>query len=179
MIKVQNSIYQPLSANGDGTGTISQNVNGSVTPVEFSIDAESGKTFVLTRLNVLAIDGNFNSATGYGALSALTNGIKIHVEDSEGTILKDFTQYTTIKRSYDWSLLSGVDNTFIGGAGADPLLIRWTFSRGYDNIYLNGDRGEKFVVTISDNLTGLDDQICFIQGYKIDNKSGSNKRPGA
>jgi hypothetical protein len=125
-------------------------------------------------MNVHAIDDNFNNATLYGSIvGALTNGISIHIENSAGDTVKDFTPIN-IKRSHDWALLAGVDSSVIGAAGADALKIRWTFMRGYDDIILNGDKGEKLVLTIRDNLTTMVDQLVMVQGYKRDNKAESN-----
>lgn len=172
-IPVNKSIFRVLDTVGDGTGSTSQNVNGSVTAVEYFVQPPAGTSYILKRMNVLVIDANFNVATSYGALAALTNGIKIEVRNING-VVKDFTEQVKIKRSYDYTLLAGGDNTSTGGAGADALRIRWTFARGYDDILLNGDTEDKLVVTIQDDLTGLDEQVMEVQGYERDNKQESN-----
>lgn len=170
-IPVKSAIYQYLSANGDGTGATSQNVDGSSTPVEFSIDPPEGETYILKRMNVHAINGNFNDATKYGQLT-LATGISIHIEDEEGVVLKDFTPIK-IKRSHDWALLSGIDSVTTGGVVAESFIVRWTFAKGYDDIILNGDTGDKLVLIINDLMTGLTDQLCMVQGHKRDNKTES------
>lgn len=165
-IPVDDSVYQLLSVNGDGTGATSQNVNGSITPVLFSIQPPADEKYTLRRLTLHAIDGNWNNALQYGALGGpLTNGIKIYVRDGSG-IIKNYTSNITIKRTHDWALLAGVDSVNIGAAGADPFLVRWTFDKGASDIVLDGSNNERFVVEIQDNLTGLDDQLTMVQGFK-------------
>lgn len=163
----ENSVYQLMSENGDGTGNGSQNVDGSSTPVLFYIQPSATEKFTLRRMNIHAIDGNWNNALQYGALgSALTVGIKIYVEVNGGAIIKDYTNDITIKRTHDWALLAGVDSVNIGGAVADPLLVRWTFKRGSCDIVLDGSKNERLVIEIGDNLLGLNDQLAMVQGFK-------------
>ena len=171
-IPVQNAIFQYLSTGGDGTGTTSTNADGDPTPVEFSIEPPAGETYLLSRMNVEVIDANFNNANLYGAIT-LANGMSIQVVNGAGAVLKDFTPIN-IKRSHDWVLLAGVDSVVIGGATSDALKVRWTFKNGYDFLMLNGDNGEKLVLTVSDDMTGLDDQLMMMQGYKRNNKTESN-----
>ena len=166
-IPSQNSVYQIMSTNGDGTGTLSQNVDGSITPVLFYIQPPSGEKYTLRRMNVHAIDGNWNNALQYGALGgALTVGIKIYTEVNGGALIKDYTNDITIKRTHDWALLAGVDSINIGGAVADPLIVRWTFARGACDIVLDGSKNERLVIEIGDDLEGLDDQLAMVQGFK-------------
>lgn len=162
-----NSVYQIMSTNGDGTGTLSQNVDGSSTPVLFYIQPPSGEKYTLRRMNIHGIDGNWNNASHYGALgAALTTGIKIYTEINGGALIKDYTRDITIKRTHDWALLAGVDSISVGGAGEDPLLVRWTFKRGSCDIILDGSKNERLVIEIGDNLVNLTDQLAMVQGFK-------------
>jgi hypothetical protein len=163
-----NTVYQILDTVGDASGTIEQAVDGSSTPVEFIIKPASDEKYILKRLNLLAIAGNFNNAANYGsAANPLTTGIDVFVRDSTGIIL-NYTAKKKITRSHDWGLLSGVDAVAQGGAGSDPLLVRWTFSNGGDNLELNGKNGEELVVKISDNMTSfITSQIAMAQGTKV------------
>lgn len=165
VIRFQDAIYQPLSVNGDGTGNISQNIDGDPTPVNFFIQPPTLEEYTLMRMNVHAIALNFNDALQYANIGALANGIRIYVENDAG-IVKEYTEFVKIKRSHDWVLLAGVDSINIGGSNADPLMVRWTFELGAGNIILNGKRNERFVVEIPDDLSGMDDQICMVQGAR-------------
>lgn len=165
IIPAEDSIYQALDTVGDGSGAISQNVDGT-TPVKFFIQPPVTEAYSLKRMNVHAIDANWNNALQYGALgAALTNGIRVYKEDDSG-IIKEYTGNFKIKRTHDWSLLSGVDSVNISSSGRDPLLVRWTFGKGCSNIELDGSNNERLVVEIQDNLTGLDEQICVVQGCR-------------
>ena len=162
---VSNAVYQPLDTIGDGSGSISQAVNGSVTAVKFFIKPPLAEEYTLTRMNVHGIALNFNDALQYANIGELTNGIRVFVENDAG-IIKEYTEFVKIKRTHDWALLAGVDSISVGGSNADPLLVRWTFERGARNIILNGNKNERFVVEIPDDLTGLDDQIAMVQGTR-------------
>ena len=163
-IPLESAIFQFLSKNGDGSGVTSQAVNGSGAPEEFYIQPPEDEVYVLKRMNLEAIDSAFTNATNYGAISTLAVGITVRVLDSDNNVVKDFTPIP-IKRSHDWGLLSGVDATALGGAGSDALLVRWTFARGYGDIILDGGLGHRFVLSVNDDLTGLDDQLAMVQGY--------------
>jgi hypothetical protein len=157
------AVYQLLSTVGDGTGTTSMNVDGT-TPVKFFIQPPANEKYTLQRMNVEAIDGNFNNAALYGTVT-LTIGMRIYVEN-DGGIIKEYTDGFTIKRNHDWALLSGVDAPAIGGAGSDALLVRWTFKNGCTNITLDGSNNERLVVEVADDMTGLDDQLIQVQGCR-------------
>ena len=167
LVKPADAIYQILSTNGDETGTISQNVVGSVgTPILFFIQPPVDEKYRLRRMNIHAIDGNWNNALQYGALGgALTNGIRIYVRDDSG-IIKEYTAGKKITRTHDWALLAGVDSVNIGAATADPLMVRWTFNRGATDIILDGSNNERLVLAIEDDLSGLNDQLAMVQGYR-------------
>jgi len=167
IIKPEFAVYQPLSLSGDGTGGFSQAVLGTLgTPIKFYIQPPETEKYILERMNIHAIDGNWNNALQYGALGgALTNGIRIYVERDE-TIIREYTEFVKIKRTHDWALLAGVDSVNIGGAVADPLLVRWTFGLGCSDIELDGSKLERLVLLIQDDLTGLDDQIALVQGCR-------------
>ncbi|MCK5600655.1 hypothetical protein KAR91_02230 [Candidatus Pacearchaeota archaeon] len=165
IIKPENAVYQALDTLGTGLGSISQNVNGSVTPVKFFIQPPSDEKYILQRMALHAIDSNWNNANFYGATAALLNGIRIYIEN-DGGIIKEYTSNFKIKRTRDWALLAGADAITQGAAGADPLIVRWTFNAGATNIPLDGSKNERFVLEIPDDLTGLDDQIAVVQGGK-------------
>ena len=161
-IPSENFLFQVLSTAGDGTGSTDQAVNGT-TPVKYFIQPPAGKKYTLKRFNLHAVATNFNNASNYGTVSALANGIKVYIENDERLIF-DFTRDFQIKSTFLWGLLSGIDASTIGGAGADPLLVRWTFSKGCGNIELNGNDGDRFVVEIRDNLAALTSQEAIVQG---------------
>lgn len=165
LVKPANSIYQLLSTNGDGSGSVSMNVDGSSTSVKFYIQPPVTEKYILKRMNVEVIDGNFNNANLYGTIT-LGNGMDIYVENDSG-VIKRYTNEFKIKRTHDWALLAGVDSVTIGAATSDPLLVRWTFERGCSDIILDGSNTERLVVEVQDLMTGLDDQLIMVQGCKF------------
>lgn len=158
------TVYQLLSTVGDGTGTVSMNVDGSSTSVKFFIQPPVTEEYRLKRMNVQAIDGNFNNANLYGTLT-LANGMDIYVENDSG-LIKRYTNEFKIKRTNDWALLAGVDSVTIGAATSDPLMVRWTFGLGCSDIVLDGSNTERLVVEVRDLMTGLDDQLIMVQGCR-------------
>lgn len=158
------TVYQLLSTIGDGTGTVSMNVDGSGPSVKFFIQPPLTEKYILKRMTVEAIDGNFNNALLYGTLT-LANGMDIYIENDSG-IIKRFTNEFKIKRTHDWALLAGIDSVSIGAAVSDPFLVRWTFMRGCSDIILDGSNTERLVVEVRDLMTGLDDQLIMVQGCR-------------
>ena len=154
-------IYQLFSTNGDGTGTVDTNQNAAT---DFFIRPSLKEKFVLRRINIWEVDAAFTTATNYGAGSALTVGIGITVEDGNG-IIKNYTP-VRIKTTFEWALLAGTDSTTAGGAGADPHLIRWTFSKGGGNITLDGSKGEFMRLSYGDAMDFITLSKAMVQGYK-------------
>jgi hypothetical protein len=154
-------VYQLVSSDGKGTGTVNLNQNAAA---DYYIRPDDDQIFKLKRMNVWQVDANFNAATGYGAGSALTNGISITVENAEKVII-NFTP-VSIKTSFEWALLAGVDIPVIGGAGADALPVRWTFSKGGGEITLDGTKGEFLRVSFGDAMDFMDHFRIMVQGTK-------------
>ena len=159
---LENMIYQNVSSNGDGTGVT--DLIGAAA-ADYYVIPPAGEKYRLKRMTVAQIDGNFNSAIGYGAGSALTNGITITVENGSG-IIKNFTP-VPIKRTYDWALLAGVDASSIGAAGADINLVRWTFEKGCSDILLDGSKGEFLKVSFGDVMNFMTSLNIQVQGCKV------------
>lgn len=157
----ENHIYQLLSVNGKGTGTVDTNQSSAT---DFYIKPDPGETFILRRMNVWEVDGSFTNAANYGAATALTNGITITVEDGNG-VIKNYTP-EPIKTTYEWALLAGVDSPYIGGAGADAHMVRWTFGKGGGSITLDGSKGEFLKVSYGDAMDFMTHSKIMVQGYK-------------
>lgn len=156
------SIYQEVSSVGDGTGTVELIASAAA---DYFVIPPANEKYRLKRMNIAQIDGNFSAATGYGAGAALTNGITITSENGSG-VIKNYTP-TPIKRTYDWSLLAGVDATSIGAAGADINTVRWTFSKGCSDIILDGSKGEFLRVSFGDAMNFMTSIKIMVQGCKV------------
>ena len=154
-------IYQLVSTNGDGTGTVDLKINAAT---DYFVRPGPLEKFVLRRMNLWEVDGSFTDAAGYGAGSALSVGISITVEN--GTeVIKNYTP-VRIKTTYEWSLLAGIDNTAVFSGGDDAHVVRWTFGRGGGNITLDGSKGEFLRVSYGDAMDFMTFVRIQVQGYK-------------
>lgn len=133
-------------------------VDGSSTPVDFSLGPGSGELWIVDYLTLLLIDsGNMDPGVFGGTVAALTNGLEV-IE----SINSVESIYTTIEDNAD------IAQCFFGGvpapgsvAGADPGFLnnvdkgigRMPF--GYP-ITLDGDEGDKLIIRVNDNLIGID-----------------------
>lgn len=158
-LATETAVYQMVSSVGDGTGTTELIASAAA---DYYVIPPPGVKYRLRRMNVAQVDGNFNAATGYGAANALTNGITITVENDHG-VIKNYTP-VPIKKTYDWSLLSGVDASSIGAAGADINLVRWTFNKGHSDILLDGSKGEFMRVSFGDAMNFMTHLTIMVQG---------------
>lgn len=160
--KPERTIYQLLDTVGDGTGAVDMNHTAAR---DYYIRPKQNEKYVLRRLNLWEVDADFSNASVYGATggAALTNGIKITVENNSG-VIKDYTP-VSIKTTFEWALLAGVDSSTLGSAGADPHLVRWTFARGGGDITLDGSKGEFLKVSMGDAMNFLTQCRMQVQGY--------------
>ena len=154
--------FQLVSSNGDGTGVVDLN---AAAPADYFITPSSSQKIILKRLNLLEKDLSFTNALGYGAGSALTNGIGITVENGSG-VIRNYTP-VKIKTTYEWALLAGVDSSSIGGSGADPHMVRWTFNKGGGNIKLDGSKGEFLRISYGDAMNFMDFIRIMVQGHLL------------
>lgn len=127
---------------------------------------------VVTRMMVYGEDGasTISPALFVGG-TALTNGIKLTVQDSSGNELADLTGAGTLKTTGDIAGYCYDVARKAFGAGNDVLVARWTFTKHTpDGIVLDG--GDKLVANVSDNIgTGGSAVISFyllVEGYYMD-----------
>ena len=143
---------------GNGTGSINANVDGSVTPVTFKVTPGAGEIIKIRRMIIYILDASIDSG-GYGGLSALTNGIHVHVVRYSGLgsefIDWDITGQLDIVRNTDWKALCHDEIYSNYGTGLESLSYRYTFTNDGDYITLTGDNQDEFRIIINDDLTGL------------------------
>lgn len=149
----------------NSSDSIEMNVNGSSSAVAFSWTVPSGRSFEFSRHCIVMIDGGigYNEFGGLGA--TLTNGLKVEFKDASDAVLLDPLDGTTIKTNEDFGALAGTDNLAQPGVGDDSFPIRWTSTRAVPGgAGMAMVSGEKLVVTVQDNLTGLTKFRWMIQG---------------
>lgn len=138
----------------DGLGvTLNANVDGT-TPQEFIIGGD--KNIEVNGLIIFVRDATVADGA-YGAVTALTNGITIELQDSEGNVLVDALGGLPLKVNRDFYRVSPKIER-----GDDWLSAFMVFD---DRIVLSS--GKQLVITISDDLSGLDEHYFFATGKYI------------
>ena len=63
-------------------GSRNLNTNGSVTPLEFTLEDVVNEKFILTRVDFIISCGDALELTKFGSIAELTNGIELHINNS-------------------------------------------------------------------------------------------------
>jgi len=167
-IYVDQSIFRYLDTVGDGSGIKNAMGDYSGAVEEFLYiaggPAATGRVD-LHRLVIFVRDSGLFTADSYGALAALTNGIEIEVRDSDDNILVDLTDGVPVKSNAQWCRVC-YDSILqdYGAAGDSYVVTRWTFTRSGSPLALKA--GDRLVVKLNDDLTGLIDHTFMIQGIQ-------------
>lgn len=144
------------------------NVNGDYSGAgleKFYIAPGPGEIYRIARMLVIVEDTAI-VANYYGnIIGGLTNGIKLRVEDSLGTVLNDLMDGGAVNSSAEWAEYCFDAEVKAWGPGNEFLTVRWTFTRAGVYIRLSGDNDERLVITVNDDLTGLVDHEFIVQGY--------------
>ena len=152
-----------LDTNGDGTGTKNANGNYAGAVEEFYIEAQAGESLTLTSMLVAIEDTGGGTVQEYGNIgSALTNGIAVTVENEHGTVLMDLTDAVPVTTNAHWAQLCYDVNWLDKGSGNDMIAVRWTFAKSGQPIKL--EEGQRLIVSVNDNLTGLVSHYFLVQG---------------
>lgn len=140
-------------------------VNGSLgSPVIFEYVAP--EPVLMSRIN-LQINDILPTADKFGGIAALTNGVLIQIRDTDDTTLIDFSDNIGIKANHDFVLLAGIDVDIVSGGGVGLVAVRFTVSKAGNLLRL--ETGQKFVLVVRDNLTGLDSFEAMVQGVTVAN----------
>lgn len=150
-----------LSSDGTPTGTKDQ----ATTADDYYI-VDTSKTLELARMIVSYQDGGGGTVAEYGNLNAaLTSGIQVRVIGRDGsTIKKDLLDGETIKQNGDWARFCYDAQRLDWGAGEDLFAVRWTFAKSGEALVL--EPGQRLSVNIQDDLSGLTNHYCLVQGIE-------------
>jgi hypothetical protein len=176
---------QLFSSNGLITGSTNMNVNGSVTPQEFSIvSAQTGDRYI-TSLAFTIADNSSGSVTlnvFAGLAAALTNGVKIYYETEKGRI--PFQQGAGLKTNFEFIRLSLGNPAFgtgndafkvgsISGTGVNtlhgyfPVLdVRRAFGFQW-GIRLRQSADQKIIIQVNDDLSQVGEFTAFATGFDL------------
>lgn len=157
-----------LDTVGDGSGNHDANVNGSVTPVLFRINAPTNSTHVIHRLHVVIEDGGSFRTDTYGAITGgLTNGLRVGYFDSTtGAIVEDITNGHPVTSNFDWSMHAYPVTLQEWGGGNSHIVAIWDFAEDGCSLHLNHLQTNRcFGVEVRDDLTGLVAHEFAVYGY--------------
>lgn len=165
------SRYQYLSdllgSTGASSGTTNMNVNGSVTPQEFFVDASPDYDLRITKIIIVLVDGSI-AYNKFGAIAALANGFTISLTEAgvETPIIDSATTtgelITTAGEPTAFTTLANFDaannNAFILELSIDE--------RVPEGIRIGRGTLDKLKATVSDDLTTLVSLTVRAIGYK-------------
>lgn len=152
-----------ITLGGNPAATADMNVNGSVTPQVFGVSpALLGARFaVLTRMVVLIEDSGNLAADNYGALSALTAGVRMTA--TIGGVEASVDGGLPIKSNVHWARICYDMTEHSFGNGNNFISARCAFDGIGIPLTLKG--ADSFDITVNDNLTGLVEHHVLVQGY--------------
>jgi hypothetical protein len=154
-------------------GSSDQRVNGSVTPVEFSINAVAGATKWITGFRVVIEADGFELATSdfreYGAITTgLTNGIDIEAVQGGNTVL---IAAEPIRIAGDFLNYADDFVNLVNAISAQSDYLQFTFN--FDTpIVLTEGSSDRLIMRIRDNLitalvsTATPRQYAIARGYQ-------------
>jgi len=161
----------PFRTYFENAGSNDMIVNGSSTPVEFSVNSDADFDYYIKSLSVKLADATsqFNE---FGALTALSNGVDFEwVSQRVGAI----TIHDGIKDNIEWFRLSNTPITInsiidLSGGGADAIVVQIDLAQLFGNpwgVRLEKDTTDKLLFRVNDNLAGLDEFNIIAYGTKI------------
>lgn len=161
--------YAYTTAGGCSLRNSNLNVNGSVTPVIFSVSPKNlaaGTKWDITRMLFQIVDDTIMDDAKFGGITALTNGIVVRKKD--GTYKNIFN----IKANSDFAL-HAFDIAYSDKAptGSYGFRVRRSFN-GFDKngvvIRLSADTEDELQVIVQDDLTGLTKFEVVAQGHIVE-----------
>ena len=145
-------IGQRLSIDGLASGD--SNITGNyATATDFYIKPPSNELYHINNLSVFMEDEKIDDSSKYGGVVALIRGLKFIVEDDEG-IVKNFTPNHPIRNNGELLGAGGRGGiTTFAGNSVDTLTA--SFGPFSPSIDLEGGKGEKLIIRVEDDFSGL------------------------
>ena len=155
------------------SGSDTENMNpiagvGAPDPTVYEVLVPADTRYCITRVHFVIRDANCAGGK-FGGLAALTNGVKIQVIDNDAgdTVLIDFLDGKTIKLNDQFDWLSGVDVVIPDTVTAPNVPIRWTLQKDLGGDYLELTAGQRFRITVQDDLSGLTEWRTMAKGFSV------------
>lgn len=161
--------YAFTTAGGCSERNSNMAVDGSVTPVEFSVspgDLQDGVQWDITRILATITSGTAMDDAKFGGIPALTRGIYMrHVNGITKNLFN-------IKSNQDWRLEAfDVNYSTKAPAGSYGFSIRRTYggqSKSGVTLRLDAISSDKLSVWVQDDLTGDDTFFMRVQGHEVE-----------
>lgn len=154
------------------TGITDMRVNGSVTNVNFSINASTTGDRYITQLSFIIADAGL-TLNKFGNLTALTNGCYLYYSRLRETV----TIHDSLKSNWDFiRLCSGqpafgdagtafiANNVFDSSEGVIPVLDLAKMLPPY-GVKLDQSSTQTLTLTVRDDCTGVDQFDCIAYGF--------------
>ena len=152
-----NQMYSNFYRNAGSSDMV---VNGSVTPVEFSITVPDGWDILAFKTSIHIIDTNVH-ADEFGSIPALTNGLRFYLKDPDGLELLDFLAGETVKINGDLAAFAGFNVSQMGTRG---IVADWVINESTGGRAMRLRPGYSLNILIQDNLSALTHMEATIQG---------------
>lgn len=141
------------------------NKDYSSVAANFEIAPPSNEKWQIARLLVFIQDTAPMDADRYGNNIVLTNGIIL--KTFRGATEKvNLTNDQPIKTNSQWGKFCYNTTLSTYGVGEENLAVRWTFLRAGSCIGLDGSKGDKIVITLNDDFSGLSEHTFLFEGFK-------------
>ncbi len=119
----------------------------------------------VARVIITVADMAISDADDYGSINQLPTGVAFFVEKNGTRIRIDGGVNTTTNGEYQrisYDVSNGLSSL---GNGKDYVAVRWTFAKSGTDLRLDGAKGDKLVVALHDDFSGLNDHVFVVQGY--------------
>jgi len=164
---------QFMTVDGTATGSEDMLVDGSVTPVDFFVEAPQDQDLYVTRISFIVVDQNM-TLNQFGNIGALTNGMRLFYIDELGEV--DIAE--SLQTNFDFvRLCSGLpsfgdgttafiaNNVDFISEGIIPILdLKDTFGFRWGLEFRNGST-QKLILRIRDDITGIDAMNVIVYGF--------------
>lgn len=162
-----------LTDDGTPGGSSDMLVDGSVTPIDFFVEAPQEADLYVTRLSFIVVDQNASLNT-FGNISALTNGCRLFYTDELGEVVIAEalqTNFDIVRLGSGLPSFGDGTTAFIANnvdfisEGIIPILdFKDTFGFRWGLELRNGSR-QRLVLTIRDDITGIDAMDVIVYGF--------------
>ena len=137
-------------------------VDGSVTPVEFTVVPNTGKILYVFSITIVIEDTSINFDK-YGGVPALTNGVDYKIKENGEA---EFTA-ANIKRNGDYYAF--VNELILDSSTTDILVGKVLIQvNNGTTIKLTDSNSEYIKTVVNDDLTSINKHFVLVRGYEVD-----------